>query len=61
LGFKPGDTLLLRVQGESLVLERREVVLARVKGWFDDVPPEVSLSEELLAERRVEAEREERE
>ena len=60
-GLKPGDTLLVRVLGESLVLERREAVLARVKGWFDDVPPGVSLVDELLAERRAEAEREERE
>lgn len=60
LGFKPGDTLLLRVQGESLVLERREAVLARIEGWFDDVPRDVSLAEELLAERRAEAEMEAR-
>lgn len=61
LGFQPGDTLLLRVQEESLVLERREVVLARIEGWFDDVPRNVSLVEELLEERRAEVEREEEE
>lgn len=61
LGFKPGDTLLLRVQGESLVLERRETALARIEGWFDAVPGDVSLVEELLAERRAEVEQEEKE
>ena len=61
LGFKPGDTLLLRVQGESLVLEKRETVLARVKGWFDQVPAEVGLVEQLLAERRAEMEQESQE
>lgn len=59
LGLGTGDTLLVRVQEESLVLERREVVMARVKAWFDDVPPGVSLAEELLEERRAEVKRDE--
>ena len=61
LGLGTGDTLLLRVQEESLVLETREAVLARVKAAFDDVPRDVSLVDELLAERRAEAAREEEE
>ena len=61
LGLGTGDTLLVRVQEESLVLERREAVLTRIEGWFDHVPRDVSLVEELLAERRAEVEREERE
>ena len=58
LGLKTGDELLLQVQGESLLFEKRETVLARVKGWFDDVPADVSLVEELLAERKAEAQQE---
>jgi len=61
LGLKVGDTLLYQVQGESLLLEKRETVLARLKASFDDVPRDVSLVDELLAERRAEAEREEQE
>ncbi len=61
LGVKEGDRLFMRLQGESLVLETREAVLARIEGWFDDVPRDVSLVDELLAERRAEVEREERE
>jgi len=61
LGLGTGHTLLVRVQGESLVLETREAVLARVKAAFDDVPRDVSLVDELLAERRAEAAREEEE
>ena len=58
LGLKTGERLLVRVQGESLVLERREAVLDRLQSWFDDVPRDVSLVDELLAERRAEVERE---
>ncbi|MDO8689431.1 MAG: AbrB/MazE/SpoVT family DNA-binding domain-containing protein [Dehalococcoidia bacterium] len=59
LGVKEGDRLLMRLQGERLVLETRAAVLARVKGAFADVPRDVSLVEELLADRRAEAAREE--
>ncbi|TAK33473.1 MAG: AbrB/MazE/SpoVT family DNA-binding domain-containing protein [Chloroflexota bacterium] len=59
LGLKSGDKLLVRIQGQSIVLEERETVLARVKGCFDAVPRDVSLVDELIAERRAAAEREE--
>lgn len=58
LGIGRGDTLVARVEGRRLVLERREDVLARVKRRFGDVPREVSLADELISERREEARRE---
>ena len=58
LSLRPGDTLLARVEDGRLVLEKREDILARLKARFAEVPTEVSLVEELVAERRREARRE---
>lgn len=58
LGLKPGDKVLARVEGESLVLERRRQILDRLRSRFADVPSEISLAGELIAERRTEALRE---
>lgn len=60
LALQPGDTLNARVEGGRLVLEKREHILARLKARFAGVPPEVSLVDELIAERRAEALREEK-
>lgn len=58
LGLSPGDTLLAVVEDQRLVLEKREAVLHRLRQRFAVVPAEVSLSEELIAERRAESRRE---
>ena len=61
LHLKPGDRLVARQVGESLVLERRETVIKRLQGLFAHIPKDVSLVDELIAERREEAAREARE
>lgn len=53
-----GDALTMDMNGR-LVLEMREAVLKRLKRRFSHIPPEASLAEELIAERRAEARREE--
>ena len=58
LKLKPGDRLVARKVGESLVLERRETVERRLRERFRHVPGDVSLADELIAERRAEAKRE---
>ena len=58
LKFKPGDRLVARKVGESLVLERRETVERRLRERFRHVPRDVNLADELIAERRAEAARE---
>ncbi|MGC8876941.1 AbrB/MazE/SpoVT family DNA-binding domain-containing protein [Thermus sp.] len=60
LGLKEGDRLLLRVRedGTLELLSAREVA-RRALGLFAHVAPGRSLVEELLAERREEARREE--
>ncbi|MFP4697025.1 AbrB/MazE/SpoVT family DNA-binding domain-containing protein [Thiohalospira sp.] len=58
LNLKAGDRLVARRQGDSLVLERREAVERRLQDRFRSVPGEVSLVQELLDERREEADRE---
>jgi hypothetical protein len=60
MGVSSGDVLLAAVEGQRLVLEKREAVLERVKRRFSHIPSEVSLSAELIAERRAEAGREEK-
>lgn len=58
LGIERGDKLVARVEGERIVLEKREEILARVRRRFDVVPEDVSLSDELTSSRREEARRE---
>ena len=58
LDICPGETLIARVEDGRLVLETRERILARVQSWFAHISPEVSLVDELIAERREEARRE---
>ena len=41
-----------------LVLEKREVVLRRLRQRFAHIPAEVSLADELISERRAESGRE---
>ncbi len=53
-----GTRLIARKVGESLVLERRETVEKRLLARFRHIPGEVSLVDELIAERRGEAARE---
>ena len=55
LKLKPGDRLVARKVGESLVLERRETVEKRLRERFRHIPKDVSLADELIAERRAEA------
>lgn len=58
LGVQPGDTSTARVEAERLVLEKRKHILARLKARFGKVPQDGRLVEELIAERRNEASRE---
>ncbi|HGG60595.1 MAG TPA: AbrB/MazE/SpoVT family DNA-binding domain-containing protein [Gammaproteobacteria bacterium] len=58
LKLKPGSRLVARKVGDSLVLERRETVERRLRERFSHIPQDESLVDELIAERRVEAERE---
>ncbi len=56
LGIEVGTELIARVEGDHLVLETRKAVLARLKNLFATVPSDVSLVDELIAQRRTEAE-----
>jgi AbrB family looped-hinge helix DNA binding protein len=60
LGIEPGEVLLARAEGDRLVLERRGAVLARLRSRYAVVPGDVSFVDDLLAERRKEAQRERR-
>ena len=55
MGIRPGDTLLARLENGRLVLERPEHVIERLRAAFDKVTREVSLVDELIAERRDKA------
>lgn len=58
LGLKPGDRLIARREGDSLVLGRREAIEQRLWALFARIPKDVSLVDELIAERREAARRE---
>jgi AbrB family looped-hinge helix DNA binding protein len=62
LGIQEGTELMARVEGEGIVLEPRSVALRRLQALVREAVPEgVSLVDELIAERREEARREEAE
>lgn len=46
---------MARKEGDSLVLERREAVEARLWEMFSHIPKEASLADELISERHAEA------
>jgi AbrB family looped-hinge helix DNA binding protein len=51
-----GETLVAHVEGERLVLERRQAVLDRLRGAFTAaVSRQASLVDELITERRADA------
>jgi AbrB family looped-hinge helix DNA binding protein len=61
LGLEPGADLVAYVEDGRLMFETRESLWRRIKTLFAHVPPDVSLADELIAERRAEARREDAE
>jgi len=56
MSLKPGDRLIARQSGDSLVLERRSDVEKRLLGLFADAQINASLVDQLISDRRREAE-----
>jgi AbrB family looped-hinge helix DNA binding protein len=61
LGFEAGDALIARQEDGRLVLEKPETIKLRLKARFEGMPKDRSLADELIAERREEAKREDAE
>lgn len=61
LGVVPGDELLAHAEGERLVLESRAAAGERLHGMFAHLATDGSIVDELIAERREEARREDAE
>ncbi|MFP3941332.1 MAG: AbrB/MazE/SpoVT family DNA-binding domain-containing protein [Thermoanaerobaculia bacterium] len=61
LGLEDGQVLLLQEEEGRIVLETRAGALMRLREPFASIPAEVSLADELIAERRREAAAESRE
>ena len=60
LGLKSGDTLILESDGTSLLIRTAETVLEETQAYFRQfVTPGESLVDELIADRRAEAVRDE--
>lgn len=58
LDLKPGDRLIARKEGDSIVLERPENMIKRLRARFARIPADASLVDELIAERQAEVARE---
>lgn len=59
LKIGPGETLTAVIEADRLILERREHVLERLRSELREATPKGrSMVDELIAERRDEAERE---
>jgi AbrB family looped-hinge helix DNA binding protein len=62
LGVKPGDPVLMEVEGEVLRIESYPTRIARIQRELAHlIVPGVSIADELIAERREEARREQEE
>jgi AbrB family looped-hinge helix DNA binding protein len=62
LRLKEGDAVVLETDGETVRLASQEKMFQEIQAFFrQGIPEGVSLVEELLAERREEARREEEE
>ncbi len=59
LGIATGDELTLVVEDERMLIERRATAAARAHGMFQHLDTGASVVDELIAERREEARREE--
>jgi AbrB family looped-hinge helix DNA binding protein len=59
IGLQEGDRLVVTVEPDnSLRLVSLTAQIRRAQGMFKDIAPGVSLAEELIKERRAEAQRE---
>lgn len=58
LGFDPGDSLVAHAEDGKLVIEKKQRLHETVWGMFAAIPKDISLADELIAERRIEAQRE---
>jgi len=62
LGLKAGDVLTIESDGTSLLIRSYDTVIRETQQFFQQfVPPGESVVDELIAERRVEAARDEAE
>jgi AbrB family looped-hinge helix DNA binding protein len=62
LGFKPGETLVMHVEDGALHVESYPALIHRIQQEIAQyIPAGVSLADELIAERREEARREQEE
>jgi AbrB family looped-hinge helix DNA binding protein len=55
LGLKPGQILVARIENGCLTLEKPEHILGRIKARYAKLPRDVNLADELIHERRSEA------
>jgi AbrB family looped-hinge helix DNA binding protein len=59
LDLKPGDTVVIESDGHRLLLRSYAEILKETQAYFRQfVPPGVSVVDELIAERRAEAAKE---
>ncbi len=58
LGLTPGTTMVARIEDNRLILEKPDAIWARIEGRFSPVPSTVHLADELIAERREMAKKE---
>ncbi len=58
LGFEAGDRLIARKEDGRLILEKPEVIKQRLKKRFARIPSTISLAQQLIDERKKEADEE---
>lgn len=61
IGVKPGDTLVIESDGDSLLVRSRDAVLREDQDYFRQFAGRETVINELIADRRAEAARDEAE
>ena len=62
IGIKPGDTLVVESDGDSLLIRSQDAVLRETQTFFRQfATPGMSVVDELIADRRAEAAQDEAE
>ncbi len=55
LSVKNGSSLMAKVENGRLILENPDSIRQRLKARFANIPADISLADELIADRRSEA------
>lgn len=58
LRIQEGEELIVSLEGDQIALRKQEAMILKLQSYLQHIPPDRSLADELIAERRAESRRE---